>query len=39
MPVPVLTIVDDDTDIANLFKEVAENVGFEVNVYFDGAEF
>ena len=39
MPVPVLTIVDDDTDIASLFKEVAENVGFEVNVYFDGAAF
>ena len=39
MPIPILTIVDDDMDIANLFKEVAENVGFEVSVYFNGAEF
>ncbi len=36
---PVLTIVDDDIDIANLFKEVAESVGFDVRVYFDGTEF
>jgi EAL domain-containing protein (putative c-di-GMP-specific phosphodiesterase class I) len=39
MAIPVLTIVDDDVDIANLFREVAENLGFQVNVYLDGREF
>jgi len=39
MTLPRLTIVDDDMDIASLFREVAENVGFQVNVYFNGAEF
>jgi EAL domain-containing protein (putative c-di-GMP-specific phosphodiesterase class I) len=39
MTIHRLTIVDDDTDIANLFREVAENVGFQVNLYSDGAEF
>ena len=39
MPVPTLTIVDDDIDMTSLFKEVAEQLGFEVFVYFDGAAF
>ncbi len=39
MAIPILTIVDDDVDIANLFREVAENLGFHVNVYLDGREF
>ena len=39
MTVPILTIVDDDVALASLFKEIAETVGFGVNVYFNGAEF
>lgn len=39
MAIPLLKIVDDDVDMANLFREVAEHLGFQVNVYFDGREF
>lgn len=39
MTVPTLIIVDDDEDITSLFREVAEQLGFDVCVYLDGAAF
>ena len=39
MTLPTLTVVDDDIDLANLFKEVAEGAGYFVQVFHDGVDF